>query len=192
MGFKRPRGFNGKYSSGSKRPDAQQPSQWSSSQIGSGFEELFLKSARLTGVNCVRIPNGAKRVWFNGSAKLVPQKTPFDFMLSIKERAAYIDTKHTDKGTYKHSDLKPHQVEALFSFERHGHVAGFVVYFKAIDWVVFFWASQALALQEGEGLKPSEGYGLGKLFEFRVKNIFSVPVSPASVVVASPSGMTQP
>lgn len=93
----------------------------------------------------------------------VPAKSPFDFILAKNGRVVLCDAKSLDATTFTRSACKPHQIESLAGFEMSGLTAGFIVWLREADQVVFFKASQLKGLAPRCSLKISDGIQLGSV-----------------------------
>jgi len=138
---------------------------------GAAFENLFAMACRLSGLRVVRLPMGARPVPSRfGPPKLVPVRTPFDYIISKPaSRIAFIDAKSISGDRLVYSFLTPHQVDVLFDLESDGHKAGYVVHFKSTDQVVFYSAGLLKALQRRESYKPEDGVLLGNVYRLDVR-----------------------
>lgn len=139
-------------------------------KVGKGFEAMFTHSCNQYGVAVVEIPDGC-RVF--GPGKMFRTKTPFDKIIEFKGRVAVIDCKTFEHNTLTFSDVKPHQLEALFKLSRNGAVIGaYVCYFRKVNQLVMFTADQMETLTPGSGLNHGEGAFLGTLETFDPRLIF--------------------
>jgi len=109
-----------------------------SKAIGTSFENIFYKLCKIQGIAITRIPDGCRRV---SKFQIFQVKTPFDWVLSYCSKSAMIDTKTTQESTFPSSLIKDHQVSALLEHERAGVRAGYVIWFRTTQAVVFFPAS---------------------------------------------------
>lgn len=138
----------------------------SSKKIGNGFEREFKTLTERSGWTTTRIPDGSKRVT---GGRLVPQKSPFDFMLSKQDRlSVYCDAKTTMSDRFSYSAISEsgqNQVSELLRIEANGHIAGFVIEFRQTKQICFASASQLANLNPRESLKPSQLVNLGENIE---------------------------
>jgi penicillin-binding protein-related factor A (putative recombinase) len=135
---------------------------------GANFENLLSLHCRLNKIAFEKIPSGCK--WVGKMA--VPQKTPFDFIAAKNGRAVVFDAKTLDRETFPKSSCEPHQVEALHSFEMSKLTAGYIVFFRPINSVVFFTASQLKGLLPRYSLKATDGISLGTGSELNLGVLF--------------------
>lgn len=101
---------------------------------GAAFEALFLRAATSHSIVTTRIPDGCKQLP-GGKIRRVP--TPFDWAMSLKTKVAFIDTKCLDKNTFPHASIEPHQALALLRHELEGITAGYIVWLKKTNKVIF-------------------------------------------------------
>lgn len=140
---------------------------------GAGWENLFQSHARRAGIVCIRFPDGCRRVAGpGGKPRLLPVRTPFDWILSVPGHSAYVDTKTVGGGRFQYNQVKEHQVEALLALHTHGHAAGYVVHFQDLNAVLYFDAMQLAGLGPRESLGPEDGVLLGSVFGLELKLIW--------------------
>lgn len=139
--------------------------------FGSMFEELFHSQAVRNGLSVTRFPDGCKRAKGN---KLVPVKTPFDWIVSqLGKGFALLDTKTSATDCFKHSLITQHQVTEMLMHARNGIVAGYVIYLREIDRVIFVDSLTLLDLSLKRGsISVSQGLLLGDSSRFDVRHIF--------------------
>lgn len=143
-----------------------------SKKIGTAWEKTFADQARLRGWAVVRIPDGCIRIVERGRTKLIPAKSPFDFILGKDSKAVFVDTKTYDSDQICYSDINFKQVEKLLSLEFEGFMAGYVVYFRPVDVAVFYQASILQRLELRESLGLMDGIILGRLADLDFKRVF--------------------
>ena len=101
---------------------------------GKMFEELFTYRARVTGFTCTQIPAGCRVL---GPGRIQRIRTHFDFVLSGHGKTFLIDTKTVDAETFPHSSIQDHQAVELSRHSIHGTVAGYVIYLRKKNEVIF-------------------------------------------------------
>jgi hypothetical protein len=139
-------------------------------RLGDQFETLLQNVAVSEGLESVRIPDGCKQL---GKNKIKRVKTPFDFVfVKSQTEVIFADAKTSNGQTFAFSELTPHQVEALVNLSKKGVFAGYIVYFRGIDKIVWFEALKLSALNPRESLKPTDGVLLGSRFNFNFRGIF--------------------
>ena len=125
--------------------------------FGQYFENILSVHCRKQNIRFEQIPSGCKWV----GKKPIPVKTPFDFIASKHGRAVVFDAKTTAGSSFSKSACKEHQIESLFKFELSGLTAGYIVWFREVDSIVFFKASELKQLPSRCSLKVSDGLFLG-------------------------------
>lgn len=125
----------------------------------------------MQGVLPIKIPNGAR--FIASMRQWIPVKTPFDYILCSLGLSVFIDCKTVDKNTFSKSDIKsPHQIEFLDSIEHMKCRAGFLIWFRKDNHVVFYDASKLKKLKTGESVSPLDGEYLGNYESFALGNLF--------------------
>ena len=144
---------------------------------GQSFENRFYDEAVFCGFKIMQIPMGARMIrGYGGRPKMIPVKTSFDFVLgkpNDKNLVIFIDTKTIQAGNFTQSMIKEHQVNDLRDFESIGHIAGYCVYFRNKNKVVFFKASQLFELSRGESLTDEDGILLGDIFKIDARRLLT-------------------
>lgn len=130
--------------------------------VGDQFENLLQISAIKHRIEFIKIPSGHKTIKVKG--KLIHQRvrTPFDFIFVKNGKSVYFDAKTIESGNFCYSDLKSHQVNSLYNLEMQNVVAGYVIYYRDINQVIFYKASILRALKQRDSLKLDQGLYLGK------------------------------
>lgn len=144
-------------------------------RIGKTFEELLKMQCRRRGLGFKKIPSGCHYARIRGYLRLVPEKTPFDFIICKNLRSATIDCKTFEHDKLRYSDCIPHQVAGLADMGEH-IPAGYVVWFRTTDRVVFFNHEKLQYLQARGSLEQSDGLYLGTGEDFDPEKILSFPV----------------
>lgn len=150
---------------------------------GKLFEKQLLDQAWAEGFTIVRMPTGARAVGSTmGKPRLIPVKTPFDFVLVRRGQCIFVDAKSNAQGTFNQTKITHHQAVALRSLQNSGVRAGYIINFRKHDAVVFFDASvlvdvmtdvlkKSLRVQDGHLLGTSRKFLIGwVLDEGGVKN----------------------
>jgi penicillin-binding protein-related factor A (putative recombinase) len=81
-----------------------------------------------------RIPDGCKQL---SGGKIIRVTTPFDFVVTYKSKSAFVDTKTIDGECFHYSSIKEHQVSEMILHENYGAIAGYVIWFRQIDVIIF-------------------------------------------------------
>jgi len=139
---------------------------------GAEFETMLSRSAEAEGFISIRIADGCRQL---GRNKLMRVKTPFDFVLFKSPiETIFVDSKTTNNKTFAYSSITPHQIEILKRLTLKGATAGYIVYFRPFNKVIWFSASLLYELNSGESLKPEQGILLGSGFNVTFGNIFRI------------------
>lgn len=141
----------------------------SNKRQGTQWELLFQRMAFRENIAIVRIEDGCRRV---GLKKIIPVKQMCDYILSCNNRTAIIDTKTTDAKTFPYSKINPDQVKKMHYLADQGTIAGYVVWFRELDKIVFYSTRDLLDIQEQESLEPCDGTILGSLADSVLLRIF--------------------
>lgn len=91
---------------------------------GDFFEKVCETILDMEGFKSEKIPSGARWV---SQTKVVPVKTPFDFISARGGKCLLFDCKSTDGKTFTYTMIKSkfHQVESLLGFQKVGIRAGY-------------------------------------------------------------------
>jgi penicillin-binding protein-related factor A (putative recombinase) len=139
----------------------------SNANIGANFERYFEKCASLKGWRVTRVPDGAKHL---GKDRIVRVKSPFDFVLTKKGKALFVDTKTTQGETYSYSSINQAQVEELLAIEKQDHTAGFIINFRQNGLFCFVKASELSEVCPGQSIRSKNLIDLGK--EIDIERLF--------------------
>ena len=144
---------------------------------GNAWEEIFTRMARHAGYALIRIPDGCRRIpGPGGRPRLLAVKTPFDFVLAkgLGEGAAWVgffDTKTTSKPSFGFHDITEHQLLSLLDMEANNCTAGYVVYFRGKNRIVFYSAGTLNQVRPGKPLQPDDGQDLGTIFDMKLDRL---------------------
>ena len=138
--------------------------------FGALFENLFLNSCRKNGIVTTRFPDGCKSI---GQNRIIRVKTPFDWILSFNGKTALIDTKTTDSDSFSHSKIIIHQVTEMSAHQRAGTIAGYVIWFRKSNRVIFMNALDLFELSLKPGSIKKDEYkskiiGIDSNFDMRL------------------------
>jgi len=128
---------------------------WKAQKLGSQFEMFLEHACKFSRVDCVRIPDGCRKVRAGSGIRLLAVKTPFDYILAFKGRVAFLDTKSCGSDRFPYSRVEAHQLEALRKLGRHA-IAGYLVYFSESKIICFFSWSRLLDLKPRQSLGISD------------------------------------
>lgn len=141
--------------------------------FGQLFEQMFHSMCKRNGVACTRFPDGCRQA---GSTRLIRVKTPFDWIITRSGKTALIDTKTSDQLTFPHSKITSHQISEMIHHELSGGLAGYVIWLRKSDSVIFVPALELSELARAPGsIQPHQMkvklLGTGAYFDTRL--IFS-------------------
>ena len=140
-------------------------------KIGDQFEGVFEFRCRSQGVLFLRVPNGCRQVGPKPN-QLIRVRSPFDCVIDFQGKIALLDLKTYSKNRISHGDLVPHQIQNLLDFETCGHIAGYIVFFREADKIVFYSASLLNMLRPGQGFSIDAGLLLGSREDIDVRKLF--------------------
>lgn len=113
-------------------------SKMNSKKIGNHWELLFERMSNRQGLGCLRIYDGCKRIPWQRGVKIIPIKQACDWVIVHEGKAALIDTKTLGKGqTFPQSLINFDQISGMKKLQEHGAIAGYVVWYRASNKVVF-------------------------------------------------------
>lgn len=102
---------------------------------GQGFEDFIMKRFNRFGWMVKRIPNGAR---WTGPRKIIPIKSPFDFLAIKKGICIFFDAKRTSSKKLPMIMIKRHQQQHLQDCLDWGCPAGFIVHFESRKEIWFY------------------------------------------------------
>lgn len=138
-------------------------------KTASSWEQIIINRAHLEGHEAIKIPEGRKAV---GRGRWIPVKSPFDLIIAATKNDCFCDAKTYDEPYMKASKVTPHQLRELVRLEKKGRVAGYLVWFRGLDRIVFFHAHQLAELRPESSLRPDDGRQLGTLQTFSLNPLF--------------------
>lgn len=136
--------------------------------IGQSFEDFLELQCRMKSVLFIKMPLGCRRV---GKNRLIPISTPFDYTIIKDGVAAFLDCKSFTGSRVSHSMLTEHQVSSLYRIQEKGCRAGYIVWHRDINRVVFYSAEIMFKLRRGESLGPDDGLILGPCESFSIERL---------------------
>lgn len=147
-------------------------------QMGDTFEQIFEHACVRKSVAVSRVPNGCRRI---GAKKLIPIKSPFDWIIT-HNTTAVLDTKTIEGDKFPHSKIDHHQVGELLPHELKGAHAGYVIWFRKSNRVMFIRASAlATRIRVSGSIKPTDAdcLPLGSMNDFDVRKLFKPTIEMA-------------
>lgn len=138
---------------------------------GNQFEKLFERASIRQGLGTLRIPDGCKRIPWSHGMKLIPVKTPCDWVIVSKGRTALIDTKTMGKGeTFPQSLINFDQISSMKRMQEHGAICGYIVWYRSPNRVVFLKLRDLFACPKGSSVQNE--VVLGSIEESNIAGIF--------------------
>jgi penicillin-binding protein-related factor A (putative recombinase) len=111
--------------------------------FGAVFEKIFETHCRQRGITATRFPDGCKQL---GMGKIYRVKTPWDYILTQSGRSAFVDTKTINSTRFPYSLIQDHQIAEMYRHECEGAVAGYVIWLREHDKVIFLSSGELINL----------------------------------------------
>ena len=150
---------------------------------GSFFEDAFATKCRFSAMAITRIPDSCRQI---SAQRMIRVKSPFDWIVSFDGKSLVIDTKTTMANAFGFSQIDPDQVRELLHHERAHVLAGYVVWLRGVDQVIFVPASLLAAAigEEGSFKQDSPGvWRLGSSLEFDLRKIFAIRANDTGIAL---------
>ena len=138
--------------------------------MGDIFEAYTQAACRREGINLEKIPTGCRYV---GPKKIALVKTPFDFILAKNKQTAFIDCKTIESGNFSASMRDPNQIVSLLKMHNQNIPAGYIIWFRDKNLVIFATAEQLAKMTKGESIKHTDGIILGEHDNFSLQRVLS-------------------
>lgn len=136
---------------------------------GRVFEELFLRQAQRNGLLAKKNEPPARRIY---GGRLQQIKGSLDYMLvNQRGRLGFFDCKSFGVERFVHSALDEDQVETAQLLNDWNVPAGFVVWFRPLDKIVYITGFTVCARGPGESFGPDDGRWLGGFADFDLKRV---------------------
>lgn len=145
-------------------------------KIGQTFEAMLYNLSVSQGICCVRIPDGCRQIRGPRGYQLLRVSTPFDYVLFYKDKSIVLDTKTTEGSTFTYSAIQSHQLTSLTKCAKHIHAAGYLVWHRDTDDVVFYSHRHLLRLRPRESLSAVDGFNLGPYNKMDLTRLFANPI----------------
>lgn len=155
----------------------------SGKDAGTTFEKLFERQCQLAGMWPEPNHIKARRGW---KGKLQELKSNLDYTLIARGgKLAFVDCKTYDTPFLYLSKLDPHQRDLAARYNEWGIPAGFVVWFRPINRVVFFPGWLLEEKKDLTRLSPLDGIEIGVWERFNPSAIFQMPMGSPSCSLIS-------
>jgi len=143
-----------------------------SQEIGATFESMVEIHCLQHRIACLKIPEACRKAKNKmGHWVIKPIKSPFDFIAAKDGQTVCFDAKTIDSKTFPRSQINFDQVEKL-ELIGQGTEAGYVIWFRPSDRVVFFDWRRLSSIVRGDSLKDDEGLYLGDGNSFNVGRVW--------------------
>lgn len=132
---------------------------------------MFEKVARLMGFLPRKIGLSARYI---GPGRLLPVKSELDWQLVHSSfPVAFVDTKTFSGDRFAYSQIDEAQLKLANLFNDWGSPAGFIVWLRATNKVVFYSGRAITRKGEGNSFGSDDGVILGDMPNFRLSGIYS-------------------
>lgn len=147
-----------------------------SRQRGVDFESLFEKMALIRGMLPRKIPLSCRVYRAGLTTKYMPIKSELDWQIILRRKGkpsqlAFVDTKSWKDARMPVSAFSPNQVSIASTMNEWGITAGFCVWFRAVDRVVFITGEKISSIGKGS-VGPEDGKSLGSGYDFDPRKMF--------------------
>lgn len=117
-------------------------------QAGDSFEDRFKEECDRAGLIATRVPDGCRQT---GPKNFIRVKTPWDWVVTdpVTRKTALIDTKSANTKSFQNSHISEHQTKSMLPHENAGAIAGYVVWLRQLDSVIYI-PSNILAINLAE------------------------------------------
>jgi hypothetical protein len=137
---------------------------------GKIFEDLFLNQARRLGFYAKKHELACRYV---GQGRLQPIKSDLDFKIIADDgRVGFFDCKSYGAEKFSFSEIDPQQMKLAYDYNAYKVPAGFVVWFRTPNAVVYFSGSSLVKKGSGCSFTTTDGQYLGRFERFNLKAIF--------------------
>lgn len=141
--------------------------------MGDIFEAYTQAACRREGINLEKIPTGCKQAYYKGHLRTILVKTPFDFILAKNKQSAFIDCKTIESGNFSASMRDNNQVMSLLRMHNQNIPAGYIIWFRDKNLVIFATAEQLAKMVPRESIKHTDGIILGEHNNFSLQRVLS-------------------
>lgn len=138
---------------------------------GAQFEHIFAWTCKTQGFGVEQLPKLGAR--FLGKNKVIKVPMPFDCLVYKNGITAFLDTKSFNTNNLIFSYLDQNQTKALMNAHERNIPAGYVVWHRPQNKVVFYKANILISLRPQDSINSDEGTLLGGVENFNIARIFS-------------------
>ncbi|RYF52455.1 MAG: hypothetical protein EOO38_00150 [Cytophagaceae bacterium] len=141
--------------------------------VGAHFEKLLVHRAQLCGLLILRNELSFR---YQGGGKMLPIRTDLDFRICNKRgQTAFCDAKSFDQDYFTFSQITEHQLRRARIYEAYNVPAGFVVWFKPSQQVLFYAGNVLHQMGPRSRFTSAHGVSLGHALNFDPRLIFVAP-----------------
>ena len=133
---------------------------------GDYFENLLMFFSHRSGFKFIKIPNGCK---YLPNGRIVPIKSPFDFILSSDSMTLFIDAKSVEGESFSFSQINQDQVRCLDMVKNKNNKAGYIIDLNKE--VIFADIDLLKSIKPGQSIKKEDGVYLGTTKEFSLEKL---------------------
>lgn len=138
-------------------------------QRGNAFEDMFERLLRYQGFLPLK---NRLTVRVIGKGKYLPEKSQLDYTIIQRTgEVGFFDCKSYEGDSFRFSQITKHQLDRAIMYNLWLVQAGFIVWFRKINQIVYFSGVRVKDL-EGHSIGPSNGMILGPLENFIFKKVF--------------------
>ena len=130
---------------------------------GDQFEAQIGFMASRQGLKCKKIPEGCKRL---PGGRIIPIKSPFDFILQSETMTFFIDAKSTINDRFNYSQIDQSQVFSLEYLKNNHSLCGYIINLN--ETVYFFSVDVLKSCKPGTSLSREDGTYLGTKTSFNL------------------------
>ncbi len=130
---------------------------------GDQFEALIGFMASRQGLKCKKIPEGCKRL---PGGRIIPIKSPFDFILQTSSMTLFIDAKSTQNYRFNYSQIDQNQLSNLHYLKNETSICGYIINLNSE--VYFFPTTVLLNCKPKSSLLKENGIFLGTKESFNL------------------------
>lgn len=145
-----------------------------SKRNGQAFEEMVRYRATKIDATLIKIPDGCRRINSPGGIKLLPVKTPFDFVLMKRGYCITMDAKTVEEATFAYSQIDKQQLASLKTCDRDALRSGYLIWFRTPDLVSFIDVKVLAEVRQRTSIDAHDGIILGKCASFDLSILFNL------------------
>jgi hypothetical protein len=138
---------------------------------GASWESMFEIKCKMQRFECTRVPDGCRQL---GPKKIVRVVSPWDYVISSPAGVALLDTK-VCQNNFPHSGIVDHQVDEMVKHRRNGVEAGYIIWMRLADTVLYARADLLATWRKTKGsVHPDNCVFLGTYESMDLRKIFDI------------------